>query len=94
MINKSIEIILAVPIKKYAGYVAAILSSTAFIPTAYKTYKTKNADGLLLKTLIIYFIGQILWLIDGVIHSDRGLIISSIVNIITYFYLIYAKLMY
>ena len=80
--------------KTNAGYIAAVITSIAFIPTAYNTYKTKNADGLVLKTLLLFFTGQILWLIDGSIHSDKGLIIASIVNIITYFYLIYAKLLY
>ena len=81
-------------IQKIVAIIAAICTATAFLPKAYSVYKTKKVSGLNLKTLILFFIGQILWFIDGNITGDIGLLASSSLNSIVYIYLIYAKYNY
>tara|TARA_X000000950_G_C13451648_1_gene472202 strand:+ start:233 stop:517 length:285 start_codon:yes stop_codon:yes gene_type:complete len=78
----------------YISYLAAILSSIAFLPKGYYVYKTKNTRDLVLKSLIMYFIAQILWLYVGLMYKDPGMCISALINIIVYFYMLYAKYKY
>ena len=75
----------------YISYIAAILTSIAFIPKAYTVYKTKQTRDLVFSTLLIFFISQICWLIVGINYLDYGMITTSLMNIIVYTYLLYAK---
>ena len=81
-------------IQKIVAIIAAILTTTAFLPMAYSVYTTKRVTELNLKTLILYFIGQIFWFIDAIYTGDIGLLASSSFNSIVYMFLIYAKYNY
>ena len=49
----------------------------SFLPKAYSVYTTRQVSGLNLKTLILFFMGQILWFIDGNLTRDIELLASS-----------------
>ena len=46
------------------GYIAAILTTAAFLPQLIKTLKTKKADDVSLTTLIMFIIGVLSWIIS------------------------------
>jgi uncharacterized protein with PQ loop repeat len=73
---------------------AAIFTATAFVPKAWRVYKTRDVKELDHYTLFLFFIGQILWLIDAILTNDIGLLLASILNTGIYMYLIYAKYTY
>jgi len=75
----------------YIGYIAGVFTAFAAIPQIIKVYRTKNVDGLSLLTLVIFFIGQILWLIHGYYNNDDALMVFSIITALFYIALIYAK---
>ena len=47
------------------GLVAAIITTAAFLPQVFKTYKTKDTSGLSLSMYISFLFGVVLWLIYG-----------------------------
>ena len=47
------------------GYLAAILTTIAFIPQAMLTWKKKHAQGISLGMYIIFTTGILMWLIYG-----------------------------
>ena len=49
------------------GLLAAILTTTAFIPQVYKVIKTKSVKGLSLTTYLIFTTGVLFWLIYGLL---------------------------
>ncbi|MBK5209490.1 MAG: SemiSWEET transporter [Flavobacteriaceae bacterium] len=52
------------------GLIAGVLTTAAFVPQVYKTWKSKSAEGLSLTMYLVFFIGIILWLVYGIhIHS-------------------------
>ena len=52
------------------GFLAALLTTIAFLPQLYKTWKTKSADDVSLIMLILFITGLIFWIIYGLkIHS-------------------------
>jgi MtN3 and saliva related transmembrane protein len=79
-------------IKNIIGYVAGICTTGAFIPQVYKVYKENSAKGLSMLTLIIFFVGQILWLIYGYLKNDSAVLIFAVITALLYIYLLYSKI--
>lgn len=71
MIDPSYEII---------GIIAAILTTSGFIPQVYKIYKEKNAKGVSLTMYLILFIGVLLWLVYGILIGSLSIIIANSVT--------------
>lgn len=78
----------------YIGYVAGTFTAFAFIPQVYKVFKTKNTKSLSFATLVIFFIGQILWATHGIFAEDAPITVFAIITMILYILLIYAKIKY
>jgi MtN3 and saliva related transmembrane protein len=76
------------------GLIAAILTTSAFLPQVYKTWKTKNAKSLSMPMLLLFFIGIILWFIYGILLNSLSLIIANGVTVLSYAFLIYFKIVY
>jgi MtN3 and saliva related transmembrane protein len=72
------------------GFLAAILTTAAFVPQAYKIWKTKSAQGVSLAMYLIMFTGVALWGVYGLfIHSNpiilANFITASLLIMIIYF---------
>ncbi|RLD28671.1 MAG: hypothetical protein DRI75_05855 [Bacteroidetes bacterium] len=73
------------------GLVAAVLTTSAFLPQVYKTWKTKDVSALSMPMLLLFFSGIILWFIYGIYISSLSLIIANGITIMSYALLIYFK---
>ena len=49
-----------------AGYVAAALTTAAFVPQIVKTWRTRSAGDLSMVSLLLFTVGLALWLVYGV----------------------------
>ncbi|WP_208746754.1 SemiSWEET transporter [Aquimarina algiphila] len=76
------------------GLVAAILTTTAFLPQVYKTWKTKSTDSLSLSMLYIFVIGVLCWLIYGFLINSVPIILANFITAISGFLLLYFKYRY
>jgi len=76
------------------GFIAAILTTSAFVPQVYKTWKTKSVENLSLATYIVFFIGIVLWLIYGIYLNSLAMIVSNIVTGALILLLLFFKLKY
>ena len=74
------------------GYLAGSCSAFAFIPQVWDVFKTKTVHGIYLLTLVIFFIGQILWIIHGIYSNDDAIVVFACITAFLYIFLIYAKL--
>ncbi len=59
------------------GFVAAILTTSAFIPQALKTIKTKDTSGISLMMYILFTVGIFGWFIYGLLITDYALILAN-----------------
>jgi MtN3 and saliva related transmembrane protein len=59
------------------GYVAAALTTGAYIPQAYKTIKTRSTKDLSIITFTMLFAGTILWFIYGLYIHDTPLMLAN-----------------
>lgn len=76
------------------GLVAAIITTAAFLPQVFKTYKTKDTSGLSLSMYLSFLIGVILWLIYGVHLESLPMILANSVTVVSTLYLVAMKLKY
>ena len=76
------------------GLIAAVLTTAAFLPQVYKTWKTKDVSSLSFPMLVLFFIGIILWFIYGVLLQSLSMILANSVTIFSAFLLVYFKIKY
>ncbi len=76
------------------GLVAALLTTAAFLPQVYKTWKTKSTDSLSLSMLLIFVSGVLCWLIYGFLIDSLPIVLANFVTAISGFLLLYFKYRY
>ena len=59
------------------GFIAAILTTSAFLPQVIKTIREKNTKSLSLPMYLILTSGLLLWLAYGILIKDWALIIAN-----------------
>ena len=59
------------------GYLAAMLTTVAFVPQAWLTWKTRRADGVSLGMYGIFTAGIALWLIYGLLVGAWPIIVAN-----------------
>jgi len=79
-------------INSIIGYLAGSCTAFAFIPQVWDVYKYKNTKALSLLTLVIFFIGQLLWITHGYYSGDDAILIFAGITAVLYIFLIYAKI--
>lgn len=76
------------------GFAAAILTTAAFLPQVYKTWKTKDVSGLSLPMFSIFFVGIVCWLIYGFLIDSPSIIFANSLTVVSAFLLLYFKIRY
>ncbi|GGK40132.1 MULTISPECIES: SemiSWEET family sugar transporter [Flavobacteriaceae] len=76
------------------GLVAAVLTTTAFVPQVVKAWKSKNTESLSLPMFIIFFVGIILWLLYGIHLNSFAMILANTITAFLALILIILKLKY
>ena len=76
------------------GLIAAVLTTAAFLPQVYKTWKTKDVSALSLPMLILFFTGIVLWLVYGIYIKSLSMIIANSITIVSSLLLLYFKITY
>ena len=74
------------------GYIAAILTTAAFLPQLIKTLKTKKADDVSLITLIMFIIGVLCWIIYGYKISSIPILIANLITLILNLLILISKI--
>ncbi|MDV7186305.1 SemiSWEET transporter [Lutibacter sp. TH_r2] len=76
------------------GLAAAILTTSAYVPQAYKAWKTKSAGSVSLTMYLIMLTGVVLWLIYGIYLNSLAMILANIATIVLTAIIIFFKLKY
>jgi MtN3 and saliva related transmembrane protein len=76
------------------GYIAATLTTSAFIPQALMTWKNKRAEGVSLSMYVILITGVILWLTYGIMLSAWPVIIANIITLFLTIFILLMKIVY
>lgn len=64
------------------GYLAAILTTAAFLPQAIKTIKTGDTKSLSLTMYSVFCVGVALWLVYGISLENAPMTLANVVTLI------------
>ena len=76
------------------GLIAAVLTTAAFLPQVYKTWKTKDVSSLSLPMFSMFFVGVVMWLIYGLLIESPAIIFANTITVFSSFLLVYFKIKY
>lgn len=63
------------------GFVAAIFTTTGFLPQAFKIYKTKSTKDISATMYMVLGFGTLLWLIYGLFINELPVIVANTVSL-------------
>jgi MtN3 and saliva related transmembrane protein len=76
------------------GYIAATLTTAAFLPQVLKVWKSKSTKDLALPTLLSFILGVGMWLIYGLLVKSIPVIIANAVTLVLNLVILRFKLKY
>ncbi|WP_368031475.1 SemiSWEET family sugar transporter [Arcobacter sp. s6] len=78
--------------QELVGSLAAFLTTVAFVPQAYKIYKTNQTKDLSLSLFLIFSSGVFMWLIYGIMIKDFPIMIANTITLFLSLYILYKKI--
>lgn len=79
-------------INNLIGALAAILTTVAFIPQAWMTWKSKRAEGVSLGMYSIFTTGVAMWLLYGLLIGAWPVIIANLFTLMLALFILVMKL--
>jgi MtN3 and saliva related transmembrane protein len=79
---------------EWFGYVAAILTTSSFVPQAIKTLRSRNTSGISLAMYVIFTVGVALWLVYGIFLVSWPMIFANSVTLLLSVSILLLKLRY
>ena len=76
------------------GFVAAIFTTTAFVPQVYKAWNEKSTKDISLLMYLVLLFGVILWMIYGIYFGSLPITIANALTAILVFIVVLLKLKY
>lgn len=64
------------------GYLAAFLTTAAFVPQAYHSWKTRDLSGISLPMYSMFSLGVACWLIYGLMTSSWPVIVANAITLL------------
>ncbi len=74
------------------GYAAAFLTTAAFVPQAYHSWKTRDLSGISLPMYLMFTTGVTLWLIYGLFIGDVPIILANFITMVLSSLVLYHKI--
>ena len=79
---------------EFYGYIAAVLTTIAFLPQLIKTIKTKSANDVSLITLVMFICGLCFWIIYGYQISSIPIMTANIITFLLNLLILISKISY
>ncbi|MBX2809204.1 MAG: SemiSWEET transporter [Cellvibrionaceae bacterium] len=61
----------------YIGFIAAFLTTIAFLPQVLQVIKTRSTGDLSLGTYSFFWTGVVMWMVYGIVQGDPAIIIAN-----------------
>ena len=74
------------------GYCAAFLTTIAFAPQAYQSWKTRNLDGISLTMYSLFTTGDALWFFYGLLIHSMPIIFANTITLFLSSSIMYQKI--
>lgn len=67
---------------EWLGYVAATLTTLAFVPQAAQTIRTRDTRGISLGMYVVFTVGIVFWFCYGIVLQSWPIIVSNAVTFV------------
>ncbi len=74
------------------GFFSGFCTTVAFVPQAYKVWKTKSIKDIYLWMFLIFTTGVASWLVYGVLTNNLPIIFANIITLFLAFSILVAKI--
>ena len=79
---------------KMIGYAATFIGIISFFPILYKITQTKNTDNFTYNNLLLALLSNILWMVYGAKKSAMAPLVSGILYLMVYGFIMIYKMMF
>ena len=76
----------------WVGSLAAILTTTSFVPQAWHTFRTRDVSGISLGMYAAFTLGVALWLVYGLLIGAWPVIIANAITLVLALAILWMKL--
>jgi MtN3 and saliva related transmembrane protein len=76
------------------GLVAAVLTTAAFVPQVYKTWKEKSTKDISLSMYTVLFTGVLLWVVYGIHLESLPIILANTITSVLLLFMLFMKIKY
>ena len=76
---------------KLVGDMAIVIGIISYMPVLLTIYKTKKTNNFPYKSLVFLVMAQILWVIYGYLASANATLISGLLFLLIYLFILYTK---
>ena len=66
---------------EWVGYVAAALTTVAFVPQALKTLRSRDTRSISLGMHVVFTVGLCFWLAYGIVLGSWPMLLSNVVTL-------------
>ena len=80
--------------EEFFGFLAAVLTTAAFLPQLVKTIKTKKAEDVSLLTLIMFIFGVCSWIVYGYKISSTPVMTANLITLFLNLLILISKVSY
>ncbi len=77
----------------YLGFLAASLTTIAFVPQVYKVWKTNDTKSISLSMFLLFWLGVLCWLVYGFLREDLAITFANIITLIAAGYILLKKIL-
>ncbi len=67
---------------EWLGYVAATLTTLAFVPQALKTIRSRDTGGISLGMYVVFTVGIVFWFCYGLVLGSWPMIVSNAITFV------------
>ena len=75
------------------GYPAAFLTTVAFVPQAWKSWRTRDLSGISLPMYALFTLGVALWLVYGLLIGSLPIILANAATFLLALMVLWLKVM-
>lgn len=74
------------------GFIAGVLVAISVLPQVIKSWKTRSTKDVALAWSVINIIGQILWIVYGILIGSISLVVMSSITLVMNVFMVVLKL--
>lgn len=71
------------------GYIALVFALPAFLPQVYKLYNDNETTAFSSRSILLYAISQLFWIIHSITGKDYILLTAASINLSCFIFIIY-----